>query len=134
MNETNTSKSFLMYKATPTAPEYTELCGITSYPDIFTAPPRLDVTNLSDTQRRYIPDIVDVPEMVFGSWYDKVTYTKIKALQGKKTAYQLKFGDDGEYGKWSWEGDIFVTPVGGGVSGVREMQITAYPATEIEEG
>ena len=127
---TNTSKTFLNTKVSAA---YTKLVDITSYPDIFTAPPRLDTTTLTDTQRTYIKDIVDVPEMVFEAWYDKTAYTAVKALEGKQTEFQLAFGETGtgSQGTFTWTGDIFCTPLGGGVSGIRGMQITCYPSTAI---
>lgn len=129
---TNTSKTYLKYAATEQG-TFADLCPITNYPDIFTPPERLDTTTLSNEQRTYIPGIKDVPEMTFGAWYEKTQYETIKGLVGKTSYFQLHFGENGEHGKFSWAGDLFVTPTGGEVGGVRGMQITCYPSTEIKE-
>lgn len=128
---TNTSKSYLYYKPS-TGSTYEKLLDITSYPALFAAPPKLDATTLSDTQRVYIPDIADTEDMVFGANYDIDSYRKVKELEGVQTDYEFRFGDKGEYGRWQWTGDIFTTPVAGEVGAVRAMEMTLYPSTEIE--
>lgn len=127
----NTSNTYLYHKATTAAAEYTKLCDITSYPDIFTAPGRLDVTTLSHEQRVYIKDIADIPDMQFGCLYEKADLIRIRALQDKQLPYELRFGEEGEDGKFQWTGEIFITPTGGSVGAVRSGQITCYPSTEI---
>lgn len=131
---TNTSLTFLRYKKTPEAPTYEKLVDITSYPDVFTAPAKLDATTLSNTQHTYIPDIKDVPDMVFGINYTLADFTKLKALEGTQTAFELAFGENGEEGKFQWTGDIFVNPKGGSVGAVRSGEVTCYPSTEITVG
>lgn len=128
----NTSKTYLYHKATPSASEFIKLCDITTYPDIFTPPARLQTTTLSNTQHTYTPDIKDIPDFQFGCNYELDDFQRIKALEGTKLDYELRFGDDGEYGIFSWKGDIFITPTGGSVGAVRGGQITCYPETEIE--
>lgn len=127
----NTSKTYLFYKATTEATAYEKLCDITSYPDVWAAPSRLDKTTLSDTQHVYEKDIADVPEMQFGCNYAKADMTKIKALEGQQLPYQLQFGESGADGMFNWTGDIFFTPTGGSVGAVRAGQITCYPSTQI---
>lgn len=128
----NTSNTYLYHKATPSASAFTKLCDITSYPDIFSAPPRLQTTTLSHEQHTYIPDIKDVPDMQFGCNYELADFQRIKALEGTKLEYELRFGEDGEFGIFAWAGDVFITPTGGAVGAVRSGQITCYPETEIE--
>lgn len=127
----NTSNTYLFYKATTEATSYEKLVDITSYPDIWTAPPKLDRTTLSNTQHTYEKDITDVPDMQFGCNYDKADMTKLKALEGEQLPYQLQFGEAGIDGIFNWTGDIFFTPTGAGVGAVRTGQITCYPSTEI---
>ena len=128
----NTSNTYLYHKATPSAETFTKLCDITSYPDIFTAPARLDATTLSDQQHVYVKDIKDIPDMQFGCNYELADFGRIKALEGIQLDYELRFGAAGEFGAFGWTGDIFITPTGGAVGAVRGGQITCYPATEIE--
>ncbi len=127
----NTSNTYLYHKATPSASTFTKLCDITTYPDIFSAPPRLDATTLSNTQHVYVKDITDVPDMQFGCNYEVDDFERIKALEGIQLDYELRFGAAGEYGTFAWKGDIFITPTGGAVGAVRAGQITCYPANEI---
>lgn len=127
---TNTSLTTLSY-STDDGTTYEPLCEITSYPDLFTPPPKLDVTTLSNSQRVYIPDIADVPDLTFGAFYDETVYDTIKGLEGTEGMYKLEFGEAGAQGAWTWDGDVFVTPKGAGVGAAREMEITCYPATEI---
>ena len=130
----NTSNTYLFYKATAEATTYEKLCDITSYPDVWTAPARLDRTSLSDAQHVYEKDIADVPDMAFGANFAIADQTKIKALEGQQLPYQLQFGEAGADSKYEWTGDIFFTPTGGGVGAVRTANITCYPSTEIVVG
>jgi hypothetical protein len=125
----NTSRTYLM--KSDDGVTYTKLLDITSYPDIFIPPAKMDATTLTNTQKVYIPDIKDVPDLEFGAWYAEADYDAVAALSGLTKYYQLQFGTSGANGKFTWQGDIFATPKGGGVSAVREMTITCYPSTEI---
>lgn len=127
----NTSKTYLFTADAATGLIFTKLVDITSYPDVFTPPAKLQVTTLSNTQHVYIPDIADVPDMTFGALYSDADYDTVAALAGAQTKCQLQFGDAGVNGKFDWTGDIFVTPKGGAVGAPREMEITCYPSTEI---
>lgn len=131
--EKSTSKTFLYHSDNGTT--YTKLVDITSYPDIFSPPEKLDVSTMSSNQRQYTPGMVDLPDYEFGFIYTKAAYDAIKALEDGKTThhYQLRFGTDGEYGAWTWTGSHFATPNGGSVGGVREGKIVCYPEGEITE-
>lgn len=127
----NTSKTYLMYKSSTSTSAYEKLCDITSYPDLLTAPGKLDATTLSHTQHVYEADIADQADLTFGVLYLKADMTKIQALQGQALPYAVYFGKDGEDGIFEWTGDIFVSPKGGGVGELRTGEITCYPSTEI---
>lgn len=128
---TNTSKTYLLY-APDGGSTYEKLVDITSTPALQTAPPKLDATTLSDDQHVYIPDIADTEDMVFGANYDKVSFGKLKALEGQQIPYELRYGEKGEHGRWQWTGDIFTTTTANEVGAVRGMELTLYPSTEIE--
>ena len=133
MAATNTSFTFLYHKKSP-ATDFTKLVDITDYPDIFQAPEKVDVSTLTLNQKVYIKGMVDLPDLEFGTLYNKADYTKIKALETDDTVtYQLRFGEDGEYGAWEWTGGVFFTPIGGAVGDVRKGKITCYPSTEIRD-
>lgn len=128
--EKSTSMTFLFHKVGDT---FSKLVDITSYPDLFVKPEKLDVSDLSSNQKKYVPGMVDLPDYDFGFNYSKEAYAKVKALEGKSTTYQLRFGANGEFGIWQWDGDIFVTPTGGAVGAARTGTITVYPATNVTE-
>lgn len=131
--EKSTSKTFLYHSDNGTT--YTKLVDITSYPDIFSPPEKLDVSTMSSNQRQYTPGMVDLPDYEFGFIYTKAAYDAIKALEDGKTThhYQLRFGASGEYGAWTWTGSHFATPNGGSVGSVREGKIVCYPEGDVTE-
>ena len=128
--EKTTINTFLLHSATADG-EFTRLVDITSYPDIFTAPEKLDISDMSSRQKKYTPGMVDLPDYEFGFIYDQEAYNKVKALEGTEGFYQLRFGENGEYGAWQWSGDVFATPTSGSVGSAREAKLICYPATEV---
>lgn len=131
--EKTTINTFL-YHSTDKGSTFKKLIDITSYPDIFSTPEKLDLSDLSSAQKKYTPGMRDLPDYEFGFNYTKEKYDTCKALKDKKdTVYQLRFGESGEYGCWQWSGDIFVTPTGGQVNGVRQGKIVCYPETDVTE-
>ena len=128
--EKTTINTFLYYSEGDSN-TFTNLVNITSYPDIFTAPEKLDISDMSSKQKKYTPGMVDLPDYEFGFIYDKADYEKIKALEGKTSKYQLRFGENGEYGAWEWQGDVFATPTSGSVGSAREAKLICYPSTEV---
>lgn len=131
--ENTTSETFL-YTASSTEGPFSKLVDITSYPDIFTAPEKLDISDLSSNQKKYAPGMVDLPDYEFGFVYNKTDYDKLKALQDDTDhVFQIRFGETGQYGAWQFSAKLYVTPVGGGVGAVREGKITLYPSGEVTE-
>ena len=131
--EKSTSKTFLYHSATEKG-AFEKLIDITSYPDIFSAPEKLDISDLSSNQKKYTQGMVDVPDYEFGFIYDKAKFDAVKKLEdGKTHYYQIRFGEKGEYGAWQWSGTHFATPNGGSVGAAREGKIVCYPESEITE-
>ena len=128
--EKTTINTFLLHSDTEGG-EYTKVVDITSYPDIFTAPEKLDISDMSSKQKKYTPGMIDLPDYEFGFIYDKDAYDAVKALEGTEGFYQIRFGENGEYGAWGWKGDIFATPTAGGVGAVREAKLICDPAGEV---
>ena len=113
---------------------FTKLLDITSYPDLFTEPEKLDISDLSSRQKKYTEGMIDLPDYKFGANYTKAAYDKVKAMEGDDTiGYQLRFGENGEYGAWGWTGSHFINIKAGDVGSKREMELTVYPTTDIEE-
>lgn len=137
--EKSTSKTFLYYApltgSNSTPGTFQKLIDITSYPAIFSAPEKLDVSDLSSNQKKYTQGMVDVPDYEFGFIYTKASYDTVKNLEkdGTKYAYQLRFGANGEYGAWQWTGTHFATPKESSVGAAREGTLTCYPEGDITE-
>lgn len=130
--ENTTINTFLYYSSTKTG-TFNKLVDITSYPELFSAPEKLDISNMSSKQKKYAPGMVDVPDNEFGYIYNKTDYQKIKALEGSDTYFQLRFGANGEYGAWGWHGDVFTSFSPGSVGSAREAKLLTYPVDDIEE-
>lgn len=136
----STYKVFLMHKAS-SGSTYTKLIDIKEYPDLGGEPEMLDATTLSDKMQTYIAGIQSMDGLSFSANYDMAEYKKLKALEGKKESYAVWFGGtessgvltpDGSNGKFSFDGELSVYVVGGGVNEVVGMNITIAPSTPIE--
>lgn len=136
----STYKTYFMYKTTSAATQYTKLCDIKSFPDLGSAPERVDVTTLSDRVRKYVQGVQDLSSFDFGANYIPSVYQTIAGLNGTQHEYAIWLGAStdistgidtptGEDGKWSWTGDISVFKAGGDVNAAQDMTITAFPST-----
>lgn len=114
------------------AASLTKLIDITSYPDIMSPPEKVDVSDLSSKQKKYTDGMVDLPDYEFGANYTLEGYKKVNQMKDKKLYCELRFGTDGEFGVFKWQGTLFPSVSGGDVGGKREMKITCYPETDIE--
>ena len=130
--ENTTINTFLMHSETESG-EFKKLVDIKTYPELFSAPEKLDISDMSSKQKKYAPGMVDVPDQEFGYIYDRASYKAIKALEGKDHYYQLRFGANGEYGCWQWHGDVFTSFSGGSVGSAREAKLITYPVGDIKE-
>ena len=134
----STYKVFLMVKESST---YTKLIDIKEFPDLGGEPELLETTTLSDNMQTYIPGIQSLDGLTFTANYTKDDFSKLKALEGVTNTYAVWFGGEGSGstltptgtdGKFEFEGELSVYPVGGGVNEVVEMSITIAPSTPIE--
>lgn len=135
----STFKVFLMHK-TPEA-AYTKLIDIKEFPNLGGDPEMLETTTLSDKMQTYIAGIQSLEGLNFKANYDKADFTRLKALEGKQESFAVWFGGEetggtltptGENGKFSFEGELSVYPVGGGVNEVVDMAISIAPSTVIK--
>ena len=135
----STYKVFLMHK-TSSGSTYTKLIDIKEFPDLGGEPEMLETTTLSDNMQTYIAGIQSMEGLSFSANYDVAEYKKLKALEGKKESYAVWFGGtessgvvtpDGSNGKFAFDGELSVYPVGGGVNEVVGMNITIAPSTPI---
>lgn len=135
----STYKVFLMHKAS-SEDTYKKLIDIKEFPDLGGEPEMLETTTLSDNMQTYITGIQSMDGLSFSANYDMTEYQKLKALEGKKESYAVWFGGtessgtvtpDGSNGKFAFDGELSVYPVGGGVNEVVGMNITIAPSTPI---
>ena len=135
----STYKVFLMHKAS-SGETYTKLIDIKEFPDLGGEPEMLETTTLSDNMQTYIAGIQSMDGLSFSANYDMTEYQTLKALEGKKESYAVWFGGtensgvvtpDGSNGKFAFDGELSVYPVGGGVNEVVGMTITIAPSTPI---
>ena len=133
----STYKIFLMQKNTEV---WEKLIDIKEFPDLGGTPEMLETTTLSDKMQTYIPGIQSIDALEFTSNYTLEEYKKLKALKGKDKEYAVWFGGTeagdtvtptGSDGKFKFNGQLSVFPVGGGVNEVVDMTITIAPSTPI---
>lgn len=125
----STQVTTLNYKSTEVG-SYAKLVDITSYPDLGSAPSKLDTTDLSATKfKTSILGLQEVPDLTFEANYDADDYATISALEGDELFFQLVFGDTD--GSFTWKGQVAVYANGGGVDEVRKMTIVLSASTPI---
>lgn len=136
----STYKIFLMKKGS-SGSTYEKLVDIKDFPDLGGSPEMLETTTLSDKMQTYISGIQSLDALEFTANYTKTDFTTLKALEGQTTSYAVWFGGTesagtltptGSDGKFEFDGQLSVFPVGGGVNEVVEMTITIAPSTPIE--
>lgn len=138
----STYKVFLMMKG-ESGETYEKLVDIKDFPDLGGSPEMLETTTLSDGMQTYIAGIQSLDALEFTANYTKTDYDKLKALDGKTKSYAVWFGGSvaggvatptGDDGKFQFNGQLSVYPVGGGVNEVVEMKIAIAPSTPITAG
>lgn len=133
----STYKIFLMQKKSSA---WEKLIDIKEFPDLGGTPEMLETTTLSDKMQTYIPGIQSLDALEFNANYTLEEYKKLKALEGIDNEYAVWFGGTeagdtvtptGSDGKFKFNGQLSVFPVGGGVNEVVDMTITIAPSTPI---
>lgn len=133
----STYKIFLMQK---NVSAWEKVVDIKEFPDLGGTPEMLETTTLSDKMQTYIPGIQSLDALEFTSNYTLEEYKKLKALEGTDKQYAVWFGGTesgdtvtptGSDGKFKFNGQLSVFPVGGGVNEVVDMTITIAPSTPI---
>ncbi len=133
----STYKIFLMQK---TSTDWEKVVDIKEFPDLGGSPEMLETTTLSDRMQTYIPGIQSLDALEFTTNYTLDDYKKLKAMEGEEKAFAVWFGGTetagtltptGNDGKFQFNGQLSVFPVGGGVNEVVDMTITIAPSTPI---
>ncbi len=135
----STYKVYLM-KKDDTGDTWAKLVDIKEFPDLGGEPEMLETTTLSDKIQTYLAGIQSLDGLPFTANYTLADFKKLKALEGKSASYAVWFGGtesagtvtpDGSNGKFSFDGELSVYPVGAGVNEVVNMTITIAPSTPI---
>lgn len=131
-------QTYLMFSEDGTA--YEKLVDVKEIPDLGKAPDTVDITTLSDAQKRYLQDILDTGQLEFTANYDLADYKKLAAMAHKDYHFAVWFGattaagvdtPDGNAGKFEFVGQLAVYVKGASVSSPVEMGIAIAPSTEI---
>lgn len=120
----------LMYKPADGG-NYEHLIDIKDFPDLGGTPEMLETTTLSDNMQTYIPGIQTLDALEFNANYTLADFKKIKAMEGKDTAFAVWFGEEGVNGKFEFNGQISAFPTGGGVNEVIGMTISIAASTPV---
>lgn len=137
---THTFKSFLMYKASASASDYTKLCDIKEFPDLGGDPEMLETTTMSDSTKTYILGLQDMETLNFVANYTKATFTTLNGLAGTTYDFAVWFGGtesqgvvtpNGEDGKFAWQGQLTAYVAGKGTNEVRDINISISASTPI---
>ena len=141
---TSSKWTFLMYKATSTATEYTKLVDIKNYSDIGGSREMLETTTLTDDMQHFIPGIIqlDGGSLTFDCNYVMSDYSTLKGLENVEKDYAIWLGGSqaaaasaptptGDDGKFKFSGQLSVRVTGKGVNEVREMQVSIAATTDI---
>jgi hypothetical protein len=125
----NTAVTTLNYKLAD-IDEYLSLVDIISYPDMGSAPSKLDTTDLTaETLKTSVLGLQDVPDLTFEANYDEAKYNTIAGLTASEYFFQLVFGTAD--GTFTWKGQVRIYTMGGGVDEVRKMTIVLSASTPI---
>lgn len=128
--ETNSSKTYLL---SGTSSTMSKLIDIKEFPDLGKAPDTIEVTTLSDSNKRYILDIKDYGSLEFTANY---TPANMKALSDAKTntKFAVAFGSEtGSEGKWAFDGEMSYWVKGAGTGAVREIGISIAVSSDVTE-
>ena len=135
----STYKIFLMLKG-DSGSTYSKLVDIKDFPDLGGEPEMLETTTLSDNMQTYIAGIQSLDSLSFTANYDVNDFQTLKALEGATKSFAVYFGatgtagsltPDGSQGKFLFNGQLSVYPVGAGVNEVVDMNISIAPSTPI---
>lgn len=115
---------------------------IKAYPDIGGSPDLIEVTDQDDESRKNVPGVKSSEALEFLMNYTDDDFWNLSDIceNGEADLYfELKFGANGEHGKFQWTGRAYVRINGGDVNSAREMTLSVYPdggindATELPE-
>lgn len=131
-----TENTFLMKGSGSGTITYSKLVDIKEFPDLGKAPNTVDVTTLTDHQRKYLLGLKDPGILEFTANYTSADFTTLAALSGTQK-FAVWFGvngsgqPDGSAGKFEFEGQLSCWVKGAGVEAPVDMGIAIAVSSEI---
>lgn len=107
---------------------YEKFSDIKSFPDLMGDPNTIETTTLSDDQQTFIPGIKTGDTLQFVCNYSSDLATKVKAIEGQDTAWQVKFSDGSTF---TFKGAVSMGIPGKGVDEVLELNLNIVPSTVV---
>lgn len=136
----NTIKTFLMVGDSSTPPVYSVLVPIKDFPDLGGDIEEIEVTDLSDTRRRYIAGIKTNDKLEFTCNYTWTNFNTLNSLSGTQklqVAFGFVSGTPNKYGTDGYvqfEGEVSVRISGKGVNEAREMVVSVVVSSDLTFG
>lgn len=111
---------------------YSKLIPIKDFPDLGGAPDQVEITDLDDDVQKFLLGVQSMSALEFTANYIPANYDLVSGLcDGTIRKYCISFGDTGEYGIFTWEGQIACWVTGGGVNASREMRISISATSKV---
>ncbi len=114
--------------------DYTEIDLLMEIPEIGGDPEKIEVTTLSDKNKKYIPGISDLGDLAFVFLYDNSTSTSnyriLKKLQdeNKKVSFKLNYPDGSGH---TFDAYVSVKIGGGGVNAAKTFTASMFLQSDI---
>lgn len=120
---------------------YTELYGLSTYPDMGSQPESKEVTNMRDKNKRYVNGLQDTGMLKFDFYYNSGdtpsaavgvetgAFKKLKSLNDTMLYWKLTFPDGSSY-SWSGKPTSYIT--GGSVGDPIKFSLTTSVESDIE--
>lgn len=139
------SKGTKLQYASAKAGTFSTLYGLQSTPDMGGDPEKVDVTNLADGAKRYIPGVKDYGDLDFTFFYNDdednpavsesdvaAAYSTLRALQTADTTVWLKllYPDGTGY---LWSSKVSVKRSAAEVNAALKFTLRSTPLTELED-
>lgn len=130
---------YLMHKATGES-DYTKLVDIVDLPDIEEEDDEIEITTLSDGQRRFMPGIKGNSSKDFTINYDYETFKSLREMEGSEKDLAIWCGftgdlgnetPDGSDGKWTFKGYITVRKTSQSVGDAPQAVLRVTPSSVI---
>ena len=111
---------------------YKKLIPIKDFPDLGGAPDQVEITDLDDDVQKFLLGVQSMSALEFTANYIPANYDLVSGLSdGTIRKFCISFGDTGEYGIFTWEGQIACWVAGGGVNAAREMRISISATSKV---